>query len=185
MKPRILSAGLLLLAASAGLAQVGSPPAPAAPPSTPPAPDGTSAPAAKAGDSGSKTDTAKSTGPDAKKAPGSAKKKEEPPAKVDGIAISRANGGFLGLQILNNNFLLTFYDAKKKKVAPDVARAVLRWPVKYQPGPERTVLNPSGPYSLGSGKTVRPPFVFAVHISLMVEGKDDPVEDYTVEYHGE
>jgi hypothetical protein len=32
---------------------------------------------------------------------------------------------------------------------------------------------------------VRPPLVFRVFISLLVEGSEEPVESYTVEYHGE
>lgn len=121
--------------------------------------------------------------PDAKKAP--AKKKEEPPATVDGLAIPRAEGGFLGLQVVNGNFALTFYDAKKKKIPPDVTRAVLHWPSKYQQLDERTVLNPTGPNSLGSEKVVRPPLTFKLFISLYVEGKEDSVESYTIDYHGE
>jgi hypothetical protein len=198
MKFRVLSAGLGLLAASVALAQMSAPPVPPTPanpsPGSPPANDGSgSAPAPTApapapspaptgGDATAKKNASKTGATDTKKAP--AKKKEDPPATIDGVAITRPNGGFLGLQILNNNFVLTFYDAKKKKVAPDVARAALRWPVKYQPGPERTVLNPSGGFALASAKDVRPPFTFKVFISLFVEGKDDPVESYTVDYHG-
>ena len=58
---------------------------------------------------------------------------DDAPGKIAGIEIARPNGGFLGLQIVNNNFVLSFYDAKKKKIPPDVARAALRWPVKYPP----------------------------------------------------
>jgi hypothetical protein len=117
-----------------------------------------------------------------KKAP--ATKKEEPPAVVEGVAIARAKGGFIGLRVVNSNFVLTFYDAKKKKVAPDVTRASLRWPVKYQPGDERAVLNLSGNL-LTSSKVVKPPLVFKVFIGLYAEGSDQAVESYTVDYHGE
>lgn len=183
MKLRVLLAGMGLLVASAGMAQMGAPPAPQPGPTT--APGGAAPPMTNAGDTTAKKDGSKAPAADAKKAPAPTKKKEDPPAKIDGVAISRPNGGFLGLQVLNNNFVLTFYDAKKKKVAPDVARAAFRWPVKYQPGPEQTVLNPSGGFSLASEKTVRPPLVFIVHISLFVEGNDEAVESYTVNYHGE
>jgi hypothetical protein len=180
MKLRALFAGMSLLA-MAGVAPMDAQQAPVVSPAAPSPPADTT----KTVDTPAQPDASKSTGADTKKAPAPAKKKEEPPAKVDGLVISRPNGAFLGLQVLNNNFVLTFYNAKKKKVAPDVVRATVRWPVKYQPGPEQTVLNPSGGFSLASEKTVRPPLVFIVHISLFVEGNDEAVESYTVNYHGE
>jgi hypothetical protein len=183
MKLRVLLAAMGLLVASAGMAQMGAPPAPQPGPTT--APGGAVPPVSNAGDTNTKKDGSKAPAADAKKAPAPTKKKEDPPAKIDGVAISRPNGGFLGLQVLNNNFVLTFYDAKKKKVAPDVARATFRWPVKYQPGPERTVLNPNGGFALTSAKDIRPPLTFKVFISLFVEGKEDAVESYTVDFHGE
>src|SRR5262249_51909325 len=118
-----------------------------------------------------------------KKDAADAKKKEEPP-KIDGLTIPRANGTFLGIEIKNNNFVLSFYDAKKKKVAPDLPRATLRWPVKYQPTDERTVLNPgSDGFSLTSPKGIRAPHTFKLYVSLFAEGKDDAAESYVVDYH--
>ncbi len=112
-----------------------------------------------------------------------APKKVEPIGHVDGLEIARPNGTFLGLQIVSSNFVLSFYDADRKKMAPDVVRATLRWPVKYQPGDERTVLNAgSDGTSLSSGKTVRPPHNFKVFIGLFVEGNDSPIESYSVDY---
>ena len=112
-----------------------------------------------------------------------ASKQEEPPGKVEGISISRPGGGFLGLQLKNNNFMLTFYDAKKHKVTPDVSLAALRWPVKYQPGPERTVLNPGyDASSLTSPKAIRPPHDFKLYIALLVEGSDKAVESYAIDF---
>ena len=103
---------------------------------------------------------------------------------LDKKATAAFEGGFLGLQVVNNNFLLSFYDAKKKKIPPDVARAALRWPVKYQPGPERTVLNPGGG-GLTSAKSVKPPLTFKVFISLFAEGSEEAVENYTLDYRQE
>lgn len=111
-------------------------------------------------------------------------KPEEPPAKIEGTVIARAKG-FLGLRIVDNQFVLTFYDAKRKKTAPDVPRAALRWSVKYQPGPERTVLNPAGDgFSLSSQKTVRPPHAFKVFISLLPATEGAEVESYAVDFSG-
>jgi len=111
------------------------------------------------------------------------KKKEEPMGHVDGMELTRPGGGFLGLEIKNSNFVLSFYNAKRKKIAPDVTRATMRWPVKYQPTDERTVLNAGGDgTSLTSGKTVKPPHSFKVFMALFVEGNDTAVETYNLDY---
>lgn len=105
------------------------------------------------------------------------------PPKIEGVTIARPNGSFLGLAIKENNFVLTFYDEHKEKMAPDVARAAVRWPVKYQPNDERTVLNPGDDgFSLTSPRTVRPPHNFKVFLLLFVAGNDDPVESYNLDY---
>jgi hypothetical protein len=109
-----------------------------------------------------------------------AKKKEDETVKIDGMEISRGSG-FLGLQIVNGTFKLSFYDAKKKAVAPDVARAALRWNVNYQKQPERAVLLPSGK-DLVADKTVRPPYNFRLYISLFKGDSDDNLESFTVEF---
>jgi hypothetical protein len=103
---------------------------------------------------------------------------------VKGIEIKRPNGNFLGLEIVGSNFVLSFYDAERKKIAPDVVRGTLRWPVKYQPASERTVLNPgSDGTSLTSLTPVRPPHQFKVFMSLFVEGSETAVESYVVDFH--
>ena len=71
-----------------------------------------------------------------------------------------------------------------RRAAGGARSAALRWPVKYQPGDERAVLNSSGT-ALTSTKVVRPPLVFKVFIGLYVEGNDKAVENYVVDYHGE
>lgn len=116
-----------------------------------------------------------------KAAPGAEKKKEEA-RKIEGLTIARPNGTFLGLQVVNGNFVLTFYGKDKKKAKVDVLRATLRWPVKYQPADERTVLNPAGPNTLTSAKAVRPPLNFKVYLGLFVSGSDAAAESYVVDY---
>lgn len=117
-------------------------------------------------------------------APAAKKAKDEAPAKVEGISISRPDGSFLGLQLVNNNFVLTFYDKEKKKMAPDVAMAVARWPVKYQKIDERTALTPGADgTSLMSPFFVRPPHNFRLYLGLFKAGSQDAVEDYVVEFH--
>jgi hypothetical protein len=102
-------------------------------------------------------------------------KKEEPPAKIEGMEIARGAKGFLGLQVVDGKFKLSFYDAKKKPIAPDVTRAALRWDPKGTTGTERTLLTAAGDgKSLTSGKVIRPPYLFRIFMALQ---KDDPAAE--------
>ncbi len=126
-------------------------------------------------------DAAKKEAP--KAAPKAPAKKDEI-GKIDGQEIPRG-GGFLGLQIVNGNFKLTFYDAKKKPTAPDVARAALRWDAKYKVGNERVVLLPAGDgKSMTAAKAIRPPYMFKLFITLIKEGADEsaPGETLVVDF---
>jgi hypothetical protein len=112
--------------------------------------------------------------------------KKEPEPIIPGLTIPRGNGTFLGLEVAGGNFKLSFYDKKKKPVAPDVSRATARWPnLKSVTGPNRTVLNPSGKSLVGS-KPVLAPYTFNVYISLMQGDGDDAkvVETYDVPFRG-
>ena len=110
------------------------------------------------------------------------KKKEEAVAKIEGIEIPRG-GGFMGIQLVEGTFKLSFYDAKKKPVAPDVTRANLRWTVKNQSLPERVVINPDGK-ALTSPKVIKPPYSFSLSIILVKgEGDDAATENFTVDFH--
>lgn len=162
MSVRPVLIALVLVAASRGFGQT----APAAKSAAPVAPPKAAAPQGSVA---------------GKAAPGAEKKKEEAP-KIEGLTIARANGTFLGLQVVNGNFVLTFYGKDKKKAKVDVVRATLRWPVKYQPTDERTVLNPGGPNTLTSSKVVKPPLNFKVYLGLFVEGSDAAAESYVVDY---
>ena len=93
--------------------------------------------------------------------------KKAPPPKIEGMEIPRGSG-FMGLEIVDGNFKLTFYDAKKKPVPPDVTSAAFRWDTKSKSGPERALLTPGGgPNSLSSPKTIRPPYIFRLYITLL------------------
>ena len=111
--------------------------------------------------------------------------KEEP--KIEGMEIPRANKTYLGLQIVDGAFKMTFYDKDKKPTPPDVARAALRWDAKYKLGQERIILNPGGgPNSLANPKPVRPPYTFKLFITLLKDGADgdNPVgESFVVDFH--
>lgn len=115
----------------------------------------------------------------------SKKEKDEPPPKIEGIEISRGEKGFLGVQIVNATFKINFYDAKKKPMVPDVARAALRWDPKYKVGEERVVLNPAEK-SLASPRNIRPPYNFKLFITLFkepAEGADAVAsENYVIDF---
>jgi hypothetical protein len=119
---------------------------------------------------------------DTKKKDDAKKKKADEMGKIEGIEIPRG-GGFLGIQLVNGTFKLSFYNAKKKPVAPDVDRANLRWTVKTESLPERVVLNPDG-NALTSPKIVKPPYTFNLSITL-VKGDGDAAttESFNVDFH--
>ena len=112
-----------------------------------------------------------------------AKAAEEP--KIAGTEIKRADGTYLGLELSGGNFKLSFYDAKKMPMDPDVTRATARWPNTRGPGDNRTVLNPSGRGLIGN-KPVLPPFTFTVYITLLKEegGESKAVESFSVPFRG-
>jgi hypothetical protein len=148
---------------------------------------GTAAPAAKAPASGAKaasstTKTTTNKATTTKAADKTAPKKEEAPPKIEGMEIARSSKGFLGLQVADGNFKLSFYNAEKKAEAPNVVRAVLRWTPSYKPGNEIYVLGPGDGKSLTVAKTVRPPYNFKLFVSLFVEGNENPVESYVVDF---
>jgi hypothetical protein len=113
--------------------------------------------------------------------------KPAPEPVIPGLTIARTNGTFLGLEVVGGNFKLSFYDQKKKLMAPDITQASARWPnlQRAVAGDNRTVLNPSGNALVGS-KHVDPPLTFNVYLTLL-QGEGDEakaVENYTVQFHG-
>lgn len=122
---------------------------------------------------------------DATKVPLAAKKEE--PARIEGIEVARAGGGFLGVAIVEGTFKISFYDDKKKPVKANVVRALLRWDPKGKIGQERVVLNLSADgKALTSPRTIRPPYVFKLFITLLQEAVEsaEPVagESYTIDF---
>ena len=145
------------------------------PPADPNAP---AKPAAPANPSAGKTDPNKPAAPaDAKK---DAKKKEDEIGKIDGMEIARGTG-FMGLQVVNGTFKLSFFDAKKKPVAPDVTSAAFRWTVPYQKAPERTILS-LGDKALVSDKTVKPPYSFKLFVTLFKGEGEENAENLTIDF---
>ena len=98
------------------------------------------------------------------------KEKAEPPPKIDGIKIPRADGRFLGLTVEGVQFHLRFYDEKKKPEKPDAARAAARWNPVNVKAEQRVILNPVGDgMSLVSPGLVRPPLTFRAFFTLFTE----------------
>jgi hypothetical protein len=117
-------------------------------------------------------------------APAAQEKKPQEEPKIAGLVIPRVKGGFLGLTLENSNFKLAFYDEKKLPVAADVTRATARWVVHYSVYDERTILMPTADgMALTSTKFVRPPYLFKLYLTLIVEGRTEPPESYTIDYH--
>jgi hypothetical protein len=110
------------------------------------------------------------SGAEGAKAPGkgaAAKKKVEEKPVIKGMEVRRGDG-YLGIQIVDSTFKLSFYNSEKKPVVADVDRATLRWNPKYKVGEERLVLNPSADgKALESPKNVRPPYLFKLYLTLV------------------
>ena len=112
------------------------------------------------------------------------KDKEDEIGTIAGLAIARNQGdGWLGLELKDNTFKLTFYNAKKKPVPADASAAAMRWTVHYQSKDERTELVPTDdPAVMASPYFVRPPHSFPLHIILLFAGKPDVSEAYSFAY---
>jgi hypothetical protein len=101
-------------------------------------------------------------------------KPADPAPKIEGVAIARQDGRWLGLAVEGGHFMLRLYDKDKKPdKRADVARATARWSPVNKSGDERAVLNPGGPGgALTAPQFVRPPLTFRVYLTLLdAEGK--------------
>ncbi len=177
MKIRVACIGALLVAVNTLFAQSALPAAAPAKANQPSATKAT-------------TPAAKTTAPAAHAATGAKKddkkKEEEKEGKITGQAIARANGTFLGLEVVGGNFKLSFYDKKKKPMAVDMDRANFRWVITGKADNERAVLTPGGDgKSMTAGKFVKPPYNFKLFITLVKgEGENTQTESHTVDFRG-
>ncbi|MBL9201829.1 MAG: hypothetical protein JNL39_15065 [Opitutaceae bacterium] len=106
------------------------------------------------------------------------------PAKIEGMEVARRGGGYLGVAMVGGTFKISFYDAKKKPVTADVARAVLRWDPKYKVGSERVVLNRTEDgKALASPRNIRPPYLFKLYITLLKDAAEGEVAEGAGETH--
>jgi len=118
------------------------------------------------------------------------KKIEKPkPAKepvIPGVTLARPNGTFLGFEVAaGGKVKISFYDKKKKPVAPDITKGLGRWKDPRAAGEIRTPLTASGT-ALISAKLALPPYNYNIYITLLIgEGETAKVvESYTVQYRG-
>ena len=112
-----------------------------------------------------------------------AEKKPAPEPKIPGLTIPRANGG---LEAVDNDLKLSFYDKKKKPMAPDVTRATARWPNQRGRGDIHAVLNLSGNALMSGNNRAIGPYTYDIYISLFLGDGDDAklVESFKVSFRG-
>jgi len=112
--------------------------------------------------------------------------KDDEVGTITGTPIQRSQGdGWLGLEIKDNTFKITFYNAKKKPIPADASSVALRWTVHYQSNDERTELLPSDdPAVMASAYYVRAPHSFPLHVIVLFAGKPDASEVYDLSFSG-
>jgi hypothetical protein len=109
---------------------------------------------------------------------------DEKEGTISGTPIQRREGGWLGIELTDNTFVLTFYNAKKNPTPADKTSAILRWAVHYQPNDERTELRPTGDSAIfASPYSVKPPHTFLLHITLLSDSTNR-VESYDIDFSG-
>ena len=102
-----------------------------------------------------------------------------------GVTLSRPTGGWINVDVSQHRFVVSFFDANRKRVPTDRARGLVRFYYTTKEKPLPTALNPSEDgRTLVSPARVLPPHVFHVHIVLLAEGSDEPVESYNFRYPG-
>lgn len=93
-------------------------------------------------------------------------------AEIEGLAIARPDGRFLGVEVEGVRLKVTFYDREKKRQPADAARITARW---SDTQPRMTVLLPASPETLASPPALRRPFGYIVRLALV--GADDQVKE--------
>jgi len=108
----------------------------------------------------------------------------EEPAEIPGIVIERKSGeGFLGLELVDYKYKLTFYGADKKPAPADFPRALFRWSKINGSGEERYMLAVDGEgNALTSPRYVKPPHNFRLFIVLLDDDPDTESETYVVHF---
>ena len=105
-------------------------------------------------------------------------------ATIPGIVIQRKDEkGYLGLELADFKYKLTFYGEDKKPIQADVPRALFRWPRKNRSGTERYLLSAGSENSvLTSPRNVKPPHNFRLFIVLLNDDPETESETYVVQF---
>ena len=109
---------------------------------------------------------------------------DQEPAKIPGIVIERKSGdGFLGLELVDYKYKLTFYGPDKKPQEADYPRALFRWSKINGSGEERYMLSRNGDGdALTSPRYVKPPHNFRLFIVLLDDDEDTESETYHIHF---
>ncbi len=110
------------------------------------------------------------------------KKPADKEGKIDGIAVARPNGTWLGLNAKGGVFCLSFFDSRKKPLEGDAMRATARWQSPKFKNQQNDILNlSSDKKALYGSKAVVPPRNFKVYLTLL-DQSGQAMENYVVDY---
>lgn len=104
----------------------------------------------------------------------------EEEAKIEGHAISRANGHYLGVELDGLRLRVTFYGPDKKKETADASRIAVRWDHPRQTGGfKNAVLTPESAEALASPGVFMPPHTYNVFL-VLIGADEKPIENFVV-----
>lgn len=99
---------------------------------------------------------------------------------LPGIVQPRADG-YISLRVEGGNWLLAFYDSKKKPLPLDVQRGTARWNPAQKTGDAFCVLNPgSESNTLVGNRFVQAPRIFKVFVTLTKD--ENTKENFVFDY---
>jgi len=112
----------------------------------------------------------------------SAKESSKESTAIPGIVIERkSTQGYLGLELVDFKYKLTFYGEDKKPLKADFPRALFRWSKVNGSGSERYMLSAGSKHSvLTSPRNVHPPYNFRLFIVLLDDEQETESETYVV-----
>ena len=106
----------------------------------------------------------------------------QPELPKTGVNLERDHGGWLNVVVQDDQFVISFYNAKKEPVTADLHHGLVRYAYSEN-GSDRTVLRRSADgKTLISPHEVTPPDIFRVHLALFHEGADDLAETHAFSY---
>lgn len=103
-------------------------------------------------------------------------------AKLEGVVVQRADGGFLQVKMDGVNLVLRAYDAEKKPIALDVDRATVRLQFASRSPEQYTLVKSDDGMSLTVGRPIRHPHVFRAYIHLFRGENEEAAESFQVAY---